>query len=373
MDSERLGRIGLSTENPTIAHMPMTLDQLKELVDRSEDHTIDLKAEVSEEVTRGLSTDIAALANYHGGFIVFGVTDTKDPKGCRLEARDRDKVSQQAANCNPPITIDLEQVSFGERQFLVVKVPESRAVHSDYKHRFPIRIGNTTNYLDTSGLMFLFRDRGLIPGEGDDYPYGFPYIPLEPEPEEWERSSIPESEAELVISALESEYPTVRLEIIEDLMRLAHRHALFENPAIASRIRAILESGEKEEAMRVANLISNVASFGTKLEVNAISEWIETMYGICESSSPRELVYRVFEILQTISGERAIDLLVNWITELEDEKYDRLQPHERLHNAKYVGIDEAIRLKMYALLMEGQEENITKRITDVLEAVRRSG
>ncbi len=61
--------------------MARTLDDLEELVRESESARVELKREISEDVVRGLSTDIAALANYEGGYIVFGFTDDKEPMG----------------------------------------------------------------------------------------------------------------------------------------------------------------------------------------------------------------------------------------------------------------------------------------------------
>lgn len=58
--------------------MAQTFDELRRLVEQSEDAHVELKQMASEDVLRELPTRIAAVANAQGGAIIFGVTDDKE-------------------------------------------------------------------------------------------------------------------------------------------------------------------------------------------------------------------------------------------------------------------------------------------------------
>ncbi|MFQ5910055.1 MAG: helix-turn-helix domain-containing protein, partial [Thermoplasmata archaeon] len=57
--------------------MPLNLDQLYELIRQGEDTQTEFRQELSKEALQRLSTNIAALANAEGGYIIFGVVDDK--------------------------------------------------------------------------------------------------------------------------------------------------------------------------------------------------------------------------------------------------------------------------------------------------------
>src|SRR5712691_2701527 len=143
-------------QNSVLAQrMSLTLNDLQTLIERGENQNVEFKSEPTDDVIRGLSTDIDAFANAEGGRIVFGVEDKKEPSGCVLHGTEKKRISQEASKCRPPVSIELEDVPFGSKTFLVISVPRTGVVHSDDRDRFPLRIGEITSFMD--GVLIAYR------------------------------------------------------------------------------------------------------------------------------------------------------------------------------------------------------------------------
>lgn len=138
-----------------------TFDELKELAKHGESMTVEFKADLSERVIQGLSTTFAAFANTSGGIVVIGIDDSDTPVGYKPKDSERNRISQEAGNCKPPVLIDFERLPFGKKRFLVITIPESTGFHCDKNYRYPIRVGNITQYLDPGGIIALVKDRLL--------------------------------------------------------------------------------------------------------------------------------------------------------------------------------------------------------------------
>lgn len=74
-----------------------------------------------------IAREIAAFANTSGGTLLIGVDDDKSLIGVE-GYQEEEFLLNQAANklCNPKVDITIEIVHFGERDLLVIKVPESK-------------------------------------------------------------------------------------------------------------------------------------------------------------------------------------------------------------------------------------------------------
>ena len=340
-----------------------TLDDLQKLVRESENSRVELKREISREVIRGLSTDIAALANCSGGNIIFGFSDSKEPVGCAFTSKDLDQISQQAGECRPSVTINFEKFSFGTQRFLIVKVPKASVLHSDIKHRFPVRIGSATNFLDISGIHSLMRERGLIRGEGSE---------VSSLPIERPRKPLSDSVAPGVMRSLGSENADLRLETLKDMASLSHRYILFEHQAIAALAERILESGSENEVEQLLDPIRWAILRGTSSELETIGRWVEKIEKIGETAESAEVARKAFDVLQCAGLTEAIDLLVYWIEVTDDKKYSALRPNTLLANVRFYGLDQGIREAMYSLLEAESKERTKNRILAILEAVRRA-
>ncbi len=340
-----------------------SLDDLQKLVRESENAHIELKREVSKDVIKGLSTDIAALANFEGGHIVFGFSNSKEPVGCVYEDKDLDQISQQAGNCRPSVTINFEKISFGTQQFLIITVPKTTVLHSDTKNRFPIRIGNTTGYLDITSILMLAQERGLLGGGTSE---------ITNTTRNSERRSLSEDEVLMIVEGLGSKDSTLRSEALLDLNRMSLGYALFEHQEVVDLLHNILNKGTNEEIDQTLNIVRTTILSGSSSEKKVVSHWMDKIRKIGESSSLRTAARRAFDVLQLAGHPGAVDLLEKWITNADDERYSELHPENQLSNVRFYGLDNKIRSRMCALLKKKPGEIVTNRVQGVLESVRRA-
>ena len=346
--------------------MPLTLNDLQRIIAEGENAHVDFKQEVSEQVLAGLPTDIAAFANATGGMIVFGVTSQEETDGLLLDQKQRERISQRAQQCAPPVTIDFTEIPFGKKGFLIVHVPESKAVHSDHEHRFPIRIGDTTGYVDALSLILLFQRRGLVRAEATQQSY---------QQEERKRVPLPEAEAALLARHLGSAEASVRSEALRDLGTLPYRHILLEDSRVATAVEAILHSQivVAEEMRLVLEMLRSIVSIGTEYEKQVLSRWFGDIAGMARSPTTAAQVARTaFEVLQYSGRREAVDIMVEWARDANDERFAGLRPGDMVSNIKFYGLHVPALNAMYALLEAKPDERTRKRVSEILEALRRS-
>ena len=119
-----------------------SVEELQQFIGRGEDTQTDFKEVLSEEVLRGLPTDLAAIANSQGGRIIFGVKDNKDPIGITLAGNEFDRISQCASNCHPAILAEPEEIRSGSRSFIVVKSSQEQSGSQRQQKQVPDPVGN---------------------------------------------------------------------------------------------------------------------------------------------------------------------------------------------------------------------------------------
>ncbi len=98
---------------------------VKNLVQTGEGAYLEFKRTIpsAEKIAR----EIAAFANTRGGTLVVGVDDDRSLIGVE-GYQEEEFLLNQAANklCRPKVTVTIEIVQFGERDLLVVKIPEAK-------------------------------------------------------------------------------------------------------------------------------------------------------------------------------------------------------------------------------------------------------
>ncbi len=343
----------------------MTFDDLNRLIERRENMNVDFKREVSEQVLQGLSTDLAAFANASGGMVIFGVTDSGDPLGCVLEGKERERISQEARNCQPAVAIEFEEIRFGQRHFLVVRIPKSNVVHSDADHRFPQRVGDTTGYLDALGIIMLLQQRGVVRSGGAEQAFASA---------ERKREPMTQTDRRFFAELLGSEDPAIRAEALRDLQRLSHRAIYLDDDKIAERIERLLTEGAAtEEANRlVLGVVRNAVVFGTELERATAIHWTAHIVKLAVSSPSAETRRAAFDVLECTRSPEIPTLLLRWVVELDEEKYSALQVPNMLANARHYGYDQQLRMALYDLLAKASDDKGKKRVVSILEALRQS-
>ena len=343
--------------------MTMTTDDLHKLITQGENARVEFKEDLTDPVLDGLSTDIAAFANSQGGVIIFGVTDKREAKGCTIRSNVRERISQAATNCRPAISIDIEDVAFGDRHFLVVKVPPSTIVHSDLARRFPVRIGSITDYLDALALIPLLQERGLTSREATQEM---------PAPTERKRESMKKEDTALITAALKSNEVTIRIEVLKDLASMMHQQVVLDRKDVADGVAASLNSENKEELALALDLVRVIFGWGGKQEQEFAKPLLPSIIQIAKSSNDPLVARRAFEAVLTARDAAAGDILVHWIRNLDETLYNSISPQGAIQNAGYYGLKDSIRESMYSLLREGADETQRKRVSVILDYLRHS-
>ncbi len=338
-----------------------SVEELRQIIGHGEDTQTEFKAELSEEVLKGLPTDLAAIANSQGGRIIFGVTDDKDPIGINLTGDDFNRISQCASNCLPAILVEPEDIRFGSRSFIVVKVPKSTLVHNDHQKKFPIRLGTTTHYLDALGLVTLLLERGLFKTEALQT-FQFQQV-------KQEKLAIPESEAARILAHLNSKDPTIRLEALRDLTSVQYRTIILTNQKIADSLGTILSSGNPAEVKALLDLLRGLTLWGSSEEKKVVEGWANTILKIGKASTSPDLSRAAFNVLMYSKHKGSVDLLLHWVTSLDDSGWTTFQPTNMLRdlgNQRSVAQDE-----MYKILEDSKaDDGLKKRALAVLDVLR---
>jgi len=160
-----------------------TVEMLNQLVEQRTPETADLdfKEKLDSQPTAAHSDvkkDLAAMANYGGGVIVYGIgerSDLKEHAGTRTDVGEVDSGYEQAymtvavGHVVPPLFgVELHRVEDAGQSALVVVVPHSRQVphmfftekkNSSRALSVPVRHGSHTEWLSESEIARLYRDR----------------------------------------------------------------------------------------------------------------------------------------------------------------------------------------------------------------------
>jgi hypothetical protein len=342
-----------------------TFDELHQIITQGENARVEFKAEASEEVIRGLSTDLAAMANTQGGTIIFGVTDTKDPKGLSLKGDERDRISQGASNCTPPISVDFEEVRFGTRAFLLVQIPRSSIIHNDPHRRFPTRIGNTTGYFDALGLVALLQEKRLLQYEVQQSP---PVATVERK-----REPLSEPETKIMVRGLNAQDTSVRLEAIRDLINTPFYSIILEDKSIIAAIDKILKARNPEEIGPILQVLRVALSYGTKTEQENVRGWGSQIFDIGKTMMRPEIAITAFQILAYLQRPEALELMLLWVSETDDSTFASIHPENMLMDPGLKAMRPSLREEMYQILLSSANEKIKKRASVILQSLRQIG
>lgn len=108
----------------TVKVSELTRNDLKNLIQTGESNFLEFKHSVAspEKIAR----EIAAFANTKGGTILIGVEDNGEMLGVEGYHEEEFWLNQAAKDeCIPEVPINIELLNLGERDILIVKVPEA--------------------------------------------------------------------------------------------------------------------------------------------------------------------------------------------------------------------------------------------------------
>jgi len=273
---------------------------------------------------------------------------------------ERERISQEAAKCRPQAQIDFDHVfSDDGRRFLVVRVAAAGTMPlSDFRDKFPVRVGNVTAHLDGSGFISWINERGLFKKEGQQsYP-------------EFKREAISDVEASAIAAGLDGA-ASVRIEALRDFAHLSHRRVLLDRTDIARPIERILLRGTRDETKLILEALRSVVLWGPVAEKQPVENWFPRIGQIARDFQAPELARMAWDVLMCARRPEAAEIMAEWVP-VDPETYKGLAPFNLLQNVRFYGLDHPIRAAMHRILAKEPDAETSRRVSEILEALRRS-
>lgn len=346
-------------------------EELANLIKTWESISFECKETLNRELKEKLSTYFAAFANTEGGLFVFGINNSKEMVGYTLEKGEREYISQQAENCNPPVNIDIEEArQYDNNKIVLIYIPKSNTIHTDKHHRFPIRVGSNIHHLNIEGLIPLAKERlGLIYGtEG----LKFPAAGFLGGAEEMGTEATPE-EIELCLNAIEGTNKDARLQGLRELELQSYTKEMFNDLRILDALEELLQNEEPEirkKVLFVLFLFLFRARDNGELRQKLIDRYSKHIINISRADLNLEVRSEAIRTSVAMDDQNLIEIIVD-ITKYEsDEVFGKIKAYCGLRNLGYKNKLEIKKKLIDELENSKNTQNINQRIIDVLEIIR---
>jgi len=268
---------------------------------------IEYKASLSRQVLNGLDSDMAAFANAKGGEIWFGIDDTGRPTGQGLSEKERQYVAQRAASCRPPITVDFDDREHDGHPITAVIVRESLSVHTDGRHRFPVRSGGLKSYLDVTGILLLARAKGLEFASGQ-VGLGWGQINAKAK-----RIEVPDDITQHFVKALSCDNPAVRNEALKDLDAALHRYEFEREPRIMEALITLAERLAEPTNGRPLDLLRYILLQASEEDrATRVPKIRERALALCLSTGVGFVAQQALNFVSEFPEERDVETIL-WI------------------------------------------------------------
>lgn len=347
------------------------VDELLELIRRGESVNVDFKETLSKEVLEDLSSDMAAFANAEGGRIIIGVRGRRVPEdivGYEVQKKDKERIAQEARNCQPPVSLRVEENIAHGKKLLVMTVPKSKMIHTDKHRRFPIRIGETKDYLDITGILLLARERlGVSYKEAEIETL----IEARPRPE------ATSEEIDLCLNLLKDLDEETRAQGAIELLNLSYDKDIAYNSRVLEMLKVSLKDQYEEVRLNAISVLRSILwkQKDERVKRRIANDNTGTIIQLALDDPNFRVRCEAMDLLVMISEKDAIEPLFQILTTCDEKDYKELHSPlksalRKLSSGKH---KLEIRGKLFSLL-KNPSEVVKNRAKAMLEAVRtRSG
>jgi hypothetical protein len=338
--------------------MPMASREVKRLTQATkEGSNLEFKKELSEEVFRDLSKEIAAFANTDGGSIIFGKLNTGQNVGVEVDSEKLARVHQEASACRPPVPIKSQEEGSGRNHLLIVRVEKSNYIHCDKNNRFPYRAGNTTSYMETSMILAQAKLKGLITGELIQTGFA-------PRKE-------PKDEDRFIVEQLDALAPEIATEALADLQSGAYRVKLEGIPELLPKLKSSMTDTHSKVRLGALGVLDRLLY---PMDREKKSDYVSALSGVLGQlamSDPEVEIRRFSLALLCSMGEKsAIDIIVKLATNEKEETYSKLGVEASARNLVDSGLGARTRVRIYEELRKAHSVEAHARLQKVLEMIR---
>lgn len=329
--------------------------ELRELIAKVEGLEIETKETASEEVLNQFSKSCAAFANTQGGSIVIGVNRNGRIVGANIDQQVMDRISSEAANCRPPVKVQLNLYQEEGKTVLQVFVPKSEYLHTDKSFRFPLRTGSVTSYMELGTILAYAKERNLVGGESK-------YAP-----ETRERRKLKTNELELFVDGLSNEEPRVRAYALANLFSLVFSTKIETEEKLPSRLKRVIQDPDanvRKSAFRLYALLNSYAALSERKKYNKI---IPLAIEVANHDNDMEVRREAISALVATGDKRVIETIIEAIHSLLADEYKIVVTDNLWYSLVAGGLGPEFRRELFKEFTRSTDENIRKRIEEITQ------
>lgn len=270
-------------------------------------------------------------------------------------------VAHGIGECSPPVTTKVEGLGADGRKFLLVDVSKG-LLHSDSRHRYPVRLGRIVDFLDTPGIVKHLQERlGLVfPHEAPPHPEIIP-----------ERRPPEQEDIDFIIAALSSPRPEVRREGVRELRREIHRTGILESGEIREHLAHILHQDDLEALQDVMAILRyGCATADPPLLENLRRQMAPLVLKIAQRPRSPQVLGLCLEALEAMKDGRFVDVFVEFALLSSEEAFRQSNVLEHLGSLWYYGQSRTLKLRLYSELEKASDERAKARISEILSRLR---
>jgi hypothetical protein len=333
---------------------PKLPKELKQLISKVEGLEIETKETPSEDVLNQFSKSCASFANTQGGSIVIGVNRNGKILGANINQQIMDRISIEAANCRPPVKVQLNLYQEEGKTVLQVFVPKSEYLHTDKSSRFPLRTGSVTSFMELGMILAYAKERNLVGGEST-------------RPQETRERRKPDTnELKPFVDGLSHKDSRVRLNALTNLSSLVFYTVIETQKKLLLKLAKVLQDPEadvRKSALRLYELLNYQASLSHKYNKKILPLAIE----VANHDSNIEVRKQALSALAGTGDERVIRTIVQMIGCLSEEEYKAVFTDNVWSTLQNRGLGPKFRRELFKEFVSNTNEDVRRRIEEITQ------
>ena len=335
---------------------PKLPKELRQLVSKVEGLEIEAKETPSEDVLNQFSKSCASFANTQGGSIVIGVNRNGRIVGANINQQIMDKISSEAANCRPPVKVQLNLYQEEGKTVLEVFVPKSEYLHTDKSFRFPFRTGSVTSFMELGTILAYAKERNLVGGEFT-YPQGTR-----------ERRKPDTNELKPFVDGLSNKDSRVRLNSLTNLSSLVFHTMIETQKKLIPKLPKVLKDTDadvRKLALRLYELLNYQASLSHKKEYN--KKILPLAIEIAKNDANKEVKKQALSTSVGTGDKRVIGTMVQMIDCLSEDEYKTMFTDDVWSVLANSGLGTKFRRELFKEFVNNTNEDARRRIEEITQ------
>ena len=335
---------------------PKLPKKLKQLTSKVEGLEIETKETPSEDVLNQFSKSCASFANAQGGSIVIGVNRNGKIVGANINQQIMDRISSEAANCIPPVKVQLNVYQEEGKTVLHVFVPKSEYLHTDKSSRFPLRTGSVTSFMELGMILAYAKERNLVGGESARAQ------------ETRERRKPATNELKPFVDGLSHKDSRIRLNALTNLASLVFYTMIETEKKLLLKLAKVLQDPDanvRKSALRLYESLNYQASLSNKIEYN--KKILPLAIEVASNDVNLEVRRQALSALVGTGEERVIRTIVQMIGCLSEDEYKAVFTDSVWSALPNSGLGHKFRRELFKEFVSNTNEDVRRRIEEITQ------